>query len=187
MTTSIASYPRPNRIVRLDQLEALVRQRRGVDRDLRAHGPGGMCERLIRRHPLQLLARPASKRTARRSEHQRVDRFAVAFPEALESGRVLTVDGQQPTSPTLLRREREITRSDQALLVREREVDAALESPERRGQAGEADDGIKDDVRLCPLEQLGRGRRRPASAARGRRPAASRRPRRRARDPDARR
>ena len=90
--------PEAEQIVRLDQLEALVRQRRGVDRDFRAHGPGG-GERLIRRHPLQLLARPASKRTARRSEHQRVDRFAVAIPEALESGRVSLSTGSSRPPP----------------------------------------------------------------------------------------
>ena len=37
-------------VVRLDQLEALVRERGGVDRDLRAHGPRGMRERLLHGH-----------------------------------------------------------------------------------------------------------------------------------------
>ena len=37
----------PEEVVRLDELEALVRERRGVDRDLRAHGPRGMRERLL--------------------------------------------------------------------------------------------------------------------------------------------
>ena len=37
-------------VVRLDQLEALVRERRGVDRDLRAHRPRRMRERLLHGH-----------------------------------------------------------------------------------------------------------------------------------------
>ena len=34
-------------VVRLDQLETLVRERGRVDRDFRAHGPGRMSESLL--------------------------------------------------------------------------------------------------------------------------------------------
>ena len=44
---------------------------------------------------------------------------------------------------------------DEALLVREREVDAALERPERRVDPREADDGVEDDVGLGAVEELG--------------------------------
>ena len=50
----------------------------------------------------------------------------------------------------------ELAGGDEALLVRERERDAVLERPERRVDAGEADDRVEDDVRLAALEQLGR-------------------------------
>ena len=40
-------------------------------------------------------------------------------------------------------------------LVREGEVDAALERPERRVDSREADDGIEDDVRPGALEEIG--------------------------------
>ena len=60
-----------------------------------------------------------------------------------------------PTAAPLLRRERELARRDEALLVRECEVDAVLERPERCVDAGEADDGVQHDVGLRPLEQLG--------------------------------
>ena len=50
--------------VRLDHLEPLVRERRGVDRDLRAHAPGRMRERLLGRDVLELGARPAAERPA---------------------------------------------------------------------------------------------------------------------------
>ena len=68
--------------------------------------------------------------------------------EALEERRVLAVDGQDPPATSLLRRERELARGDEALLVREREVDRRLERRERRGQTREADHGVEDDVRL---------------------------------------
>ena len=68
---------------------------------------------------------------------------------------MLGVDGQQQASTPLPRRERELAGRDEALLVRERERDAALERPERRADAGEADDRVQDDVRLRGFEQLG--------------------------------
>ena len=74
------------------------------------------------------------------------------FLEALEERRVLAVDRQDPAAAARLRRGRELAGRDEALLVREREVDAVLERPERRVDAGEADDGVQDDVRA------GRGR-----------------------------
>ena len=51
--------------------------------------------------------------------------------------------------------ERELAGGHEALLVRKPEVDAVLERPERGMDAGEADDGIQDDVRLGPFEQVG--------------------------------
>ncbi len=68
---------------------------------------------------------------------------------------MLAVDRKQPPAAARLRCEGELARGDEALLVREREVDAALERPERHRQAGEADDGVEDDVWLGALEQLG--------------------------------
>ena len=67
---------------------------------------------------------------------------------------VLAVDGQQQPSTPLPRGHREIAGCDEALLVRERERDAALERPQRRADAGEADDGVQDEVGLGRLEEL---------------------------------
>ena len=67
--------------VRLDQLEALVRERRGVDGDLRAHVPGRMGKRLLGRHVGQLVGGPAAKRPARGREHERVHGLAVPLPD----------------------------------------------------------------------------------------------------------
>ena len=47
--TSISLGRQREQVMRLDQFEALVHQRRGIDRDLRAHRPVRMLERLLRR------------------------------------------------------------------------------------------------------------------------------------------
>ena len=99
-----------------------------------------MRERLRRRHVLELGARAAAERPAGGGEHERVDGRRVAALEALVERRVLAVDGQQQAPAPLPRRERELAGGDEALLVRERERDAALERPERRADAREADD-----------------------------------------------
>ena len=80
-------------------------------------------------------------------------RLGGASLEALEERGVLAVDGQEEPSPTLARRERELACGDEALLVGEREGDAALESPERGRQAREADDCVEDDVGLGSVEE----------------------------------
>ena len=141
--------------VRFDQLQPLVGERRRVDRDLRAHAPGRVRERVLDRHALEVVAAAAAEGPARRGQHERVDRSRLATFEALEERGVLRVDGKQQTSAPLFRLARQVACSDQALLVRERERDAALERPERRADSGEADDRVQDDVRLGGLEQLG--------------------------------
>ena len=65
---------------------------------------------------------------------------------------MLAVDRQQSASTPLKRREREVAGRDQALLVREGQVDAVLERPERGRQPRETDNGVQDDVRLRALE-----------------------------------
>jgi len=48
----------PKQMMRLDQLEALVDQRRRVDRDPAPHLPGGVGERLLGRHRGEIAAPP---------------------------------------------------------------------------------------------------------------------------------
>ena len=66
--------------VRLDQLEALVGERRGVHSDLSSHRPGRMCERVGDRDVFELLARAAAERAARSSQHERLDRLRSRGP-----------------------------------------------------------------------------------------------------------
>ncbi len=68
---------------------------------------------------------------------------------------MLAVDREDAAVAAPLRGKRKLAGRDEALLVREREVDAALERPEGRGNPREADDGVEDDVGPRPLEELG--------------------------------
>ena len=81
-----------------------------------------------------------------------VDRTAF---KALERTRMLAVDRNEPATAASLSSQSELARGDEALLVRECEIDAALEGPERRGQSSEADHCVQNEVRLGSLEQLG--------------------------------
>ena len=114
-----------------------------------------MRERLFRRDVLEVGARAAAERPARAGEDEGVDLLGAAAFEALEECGVLAVDRQDPTSTPLLRGQRKRAGGDEALLVREREVDAALERPERRVDPRRADDGVEDDVGFSAVEKLG--------------------------------
>ena len=73
---------RARREVRLDHLEPLVCERRGVDRDLRAHRPRRVRERLLRGHVGELVACPPAERPAARRQHD-----ALAAARAASTGR----------------------------------------------------------------------------------------------------
>src|SRR5581483_9390817 len=103
----------------LDQLEALVCERRAVDGDLRAHPPRRVSERILRRDLLELVARAAPEGPAGGGQDERVDLLRCAALETLEGGAVLAVDGEQPPAAALQRVQREVAGRDEALLVRE--------------------------------------------------------------------
>ena len=89
----------PEQLVRLDHLQALVHERRGVDRDLGPHGPGRMGQGLGDGHAAQLRQAAAPERPAAGGEHERGDAAsappAAGRPQALVDGAVLGVDGDQ--------------------------------------------------------------------------------------------
>ena len=114
-----------------------------------------MSECLLGRDVLEFGPCAASERAARPRHDERVDLLRLAPFEALEERGVLAVDRQDPPSPTFARGECELAGCNEALLVRQREIDAALQRPERRVHAGEAHDGVEHDVGLRLLEQLG--------------------------------
>ena len=96
-TTSIAVVGEPEQVVGLDQLEALVHQRRRVDRDLAAHVPGRMRERLLRRRRSSRSAAAPAERAAGGGQDQPLDASRAARArEELEERRVLGVDRDDP-------------------------------------------------------------------------------------------
>ena len=143
----------PEQEVSFDHLEALVRERRRVDRDLRPHRPRRVRKRLGRGHVAELGAGAATERAAARREDDAVGPTEL---RALEERGVLAVDGNEQATSPLLRAQGQLARCNEALLVGERQRDAALERPHRPRQAGEADRRVQDEIRLGALEQLGR-------------------------------
>ena len=81
--------------VRLDDLQALVRERRRVDRDLRAHRPGRVAEGLLR-VTVDEVRRAVEERAARCRQDQRRDPRHRLADEALPDRRVLRVDRAEP-------------------------------------------------------------------------------------------
>src|SRR5207302_6569448 len=110
--------------------------------------------RLLRSHADELVAGAAAERPARAGEDERVHLLCTATFEALVERRVLAVHRQESAGTARASGERELSRGDEALLVREREVDTMLERPERRMDAGEADNRVQHDVGPGALEQL---------------------------------
>ena len=155
MTTSHAIVGQPEQVMRLDHLETFIRERGRIGCDLRAHAPGRVRERIVRRDIRELVARAAAERAAGRGQHQRVDGFGRAALEALEDGRVLAVHREQSAAAAAVRRGRQVAGGDEALLVGKCQINSMLERPERGVDAGEPDDGVEHHVRLGRVEQLG--------------------------------
>ena len=81
--------------VRLDDLEALVDERGGVDRDDRPHRPRRVLERLLHGDVGEVVASAPAERTARRGQHETAYVAGRAGAQALGgegSPRVLVVD-----------------------------------------------------------------------------------------------
>ena len=163
-------------VVGLDRLEALVHQRRRVDRDPSAHPPGRVRERVGDADPGEVVA--AAEGAAGGGQHQPLDRPRRLAVDQLEEGRVLGVDRQQARPGRLGQRHHQLAAEDQALLVGEGDVDPLAQRDDRRAQAGGADDRVEDEVGLGG-ERSARARppRRPGPARSRRRGRA--RPRRR--------
>ena len=77
--------------MRLDDLEALVDQRRGVDGDDRSHRPRGVGHGLLDRDLGQLFAGPPAERAPAGGEHQAPDLAGAPAGQALGEGGVLGV------------------------------------------------------------------------------------------------
>ena len=130
--------------MRLDDLQTLVHQCRGVRRDQRAHVPGGMSERLGRRDVLERGAITAAERAAAGGHDQLAHLVRPAAAQALRQRRVLRVDRAQLPAPGPAGDQR-ATR-DQGFLVGERDRASRVERGERGAQPGRAGDRVEHDV-----------------------------------------
>jgi hypothetical protein len=145
----------------LDELEPLVRQRGGVDRDLGSHGPIGVAQRVGRLSVNQALARPVAERAAAGREQNPPYVGRAVTLQALKNRVVFAVDRSDADAGGFGRRRDEFAGQDQDLLARERHLLA-------RGQRGQgglepdgADHGDQDNVRLGQCRQVAE----PADAA----------------------
>ncbi|MDQ0765482.1 hypothetical protein QF027_008117 [Streptomyces canus] len=130
--------------VRLDDLQALVHEGRAVDRDHRAHGPGGVGERVLAGDVGDLFARPAAEGAAGGGDDQLADVGAGAGGECLEEGGVLGVNRDDLAG--LGQRLDQGAADDQRLLVGEGEGAAGFEGGEGRREADGAGDAVEDGV-----------------------------------------
>ena len=120
-------------LVGLDHLEALVHQRRRVDRDLRAHLPRRVGQRLVDVDVGELGARAAAERPAAGGEHDPGDLAAgvADAAQALVDGAVLAVDRHELGARRRPQRLHDRAAGDEALLVGQRQALAALQRAQR--------------------------------------------------------
>jgi hypothetical protein len=144
-------------LVRLDDLQALVHERRRVDGDLGAHGPGRVLQRVGDGDPLELGPRLAAERPAAGGEQDATHLVRGAGAQRLVDGGVLRVDGHDLAAAASPLLGDDGTAGDETLLVGQREALAVRQRRQRCRQPGEADDGVEDDV--CPGQRRERRQR----------------------------
>mmetsp|Transcript_3174 Transcript_3174/g.6880 ORF Transcript_3174/g.6880 Transcript_3174/m.6880 type:complete len:228 (-) Transcript_3174:94-777(-) len=135
--------------MRLDHLQPFVHQRGRVDRDLRAHRPIRVLERVRNRHIAQLLHRPVSERAARSGQNHLAKPAIRRALQTLEDRRVLRVGGRHEHVVFLHEREHYRPARDERLLVRQRDVFPALDGGDGWEKPGAADDSRHDHFRVA--------------------------------------
>ena len=153
-------------VVRLDDFEPLIHQRRGIDGDLRPHVPGGMGQCLSWRDRLQVGDRLASERAARSRHPQLRDLARILSEQTLVDGPVLRIDGHERPGrpcrrsyaggPTIrihrcCQRHNEVATHHKRLLVGQSEHLARLQRRIARLQASCPYQGVHDDIHLGQL------------------------------------
>ena len=91
-------------VIGLDQLQALVHERRRIDGDLAPHGEVWMAGGLLWSCSSHLVRAPRAERPARAREHNALDELRVGVGDRLVHGRVFRVDGQKFGAGVLDRR-----------------------------------------------------------------------------------
>ena len=137
-------------IMGLDHLERFVGQRRAVDRDLLAHAPRGMTQRLFDGSALESLATPIAEGSSRRREHDAPHVLAASPRDALQNRAVLAVDWNDLAPALLDRSADKMAGHHERLFVRERNPLAAFERRERRVETNSADYRVQHDINVGP-------------------------------------
>jgi hypothetical protein len=118
----------------LDHLQTLVHQRGAVQRDLAAHGPGGVLQGLRGGDVLQVAPLAPAERPARGGEDDLADVSGPVSPQALVDRAVLAVDRQETHSLGLDERHHDLAGGDQHLLAGEGDLLAGLDGRDRGSQ-----------------------------------------------------
>ena len=184
-TTSMPLVGEAEQVVGLDQLEALVHQRRRVDRDLAAHVPGRVRQRRLdarrrrsssRRHARGTGRRRPSAPAARPSPAAR-PRSSWKSAECSESTGITRAPGrlgQLPSrarrrrrgSPCLRARGRSPRRASATVGPRPAEPTSAVQHEVGAGLGDQPHDALRPGEHLSPAPRLGRARRpRPGRTA----------------------
>jgi len=132
----------------LDHLQALVEQRGRIDRDLSAHFPGRVLERLLDCHARQLLCRESTKRTTAGREDQPPHVLARMTFKTLVNRVVLAIDWQHLDAVFSGRRHYRLARHNENLLGSHGQVFARLDRRESRPQTRSTDDRNENHVSI---------------------------------------
>ena len=118
--------------VRLNQLKTLVHHRGGVDRDFWTHFPVRVLERLDDADGPHALQRPVAKRPAGGRQQDTAQRRSLLILQDLKDGVVLAVNGDNSPPPPSVRTNDQLPRHHQGFLVRQRHVQAGMDSAQGR-------------------------------------------------------
>ena len=138
--------------VRLDQLEALVHQGRGVESVHRPHRPGGMAAGLLGGDVVELVGAPAAERTAGGGQDQLGDLVGGTSAQALRQRGMFGIDGHDLTRTGRLEHQR--SAGHQRLLVGQRQACSGGQRRERRFQTERPDERVEHHVDAGPCGGL---------------------------------
>jgi hypothetical protein len=143
-------------MMRLNEFEAFVHERRGVDVDLRSHRPGRVGAGLGRGGAGHALARRGPERAAGSGQRHRRHVLRPARRQGLLEGVVLRIERQDADACGLCVAHERLAGADETFLVRERNGPAGLQGGVSRQEAGGAADRGDDDIGR-PLGRLADG------------------------------
>ena len=137
----------PEEVMGFDDLETFVHHGRGVDRNLVAHFPGRMRERVGDGDVSERCEIAPQKWSARRREHDPLHLGVTAAAKGLMHGVVLGVDGKDFAAVLRRGARHDVAGGDEHFLVGDTDAFARFERRVNRRNAGGSDDGGDDRIR----------------------------------------